>query len=598
MGKKIGAIAVALIRKSILELLLILGLIVANSVDVKASVSSYQYYIIEVDGYQSSNSAVINEIAGYDSANNNKFYGVVPFAAYDTGNKGSPSYWVSSVWCASNLTDRDTSYSENSSTLFLYPGSNSSRARFVFNLGSSVSLTKFSLWTGGSLGRNPYSVLIYGTNSYAASQVNSFDNTNLTLLGTINPTNNLQSTEYDVLVGNSVPGAVSGLSVNGLGGSVTLTWNANPASDNVTSYNIYLDGSKVGNVTGTSYNFSGLVDGSHTFGVTAVNTSGESSVSSVSYVVQNLPAVPTGLKAANVTVDSVDLSWSAVTGATSYNIYQNGNLIATTTGTAYSATDLTPTTTYSFQVTAVNSTGESQLSNALDVTTSDLPPAPPAIPTGLSAGNITTTSFTVYWLKVSGADSYNVYLDGNLVGNVSQTIIFNPSYDFTGLSFGSTHIVTITAVNQYGESPSSQPLSVTTTVPHPILQVRIDNHNINLSWSSAQGVTADKYLVMVNGSQVASITAKQYTVTEKPGTYQLQVIEVDTTGSQYYSNVVTVTVSALSTVGAATMTGELVKNISTVMVPMGALLALALAIKGSPLLISAVKTSLLSKWFR
>ncbi|MEU9154875.1 glycoside hydrolase family 18 protein [Streptomyces sp. NPDC048417] len=81
------------------------------------------------------------------------------------------------------------------------------------------------------------------------------------------------------------------------------------------------------------------------------------------------PAAPTGLKTGTVTSSSVGLSWTAVTGATSYAIYRNGVKVQTATGTSATATGLTPSTAYSFQVTAVNDAGESAKSAAVTATT-------------------------------------------------------------------------------------------------------------------------------------------------------------------------------------------------------------------------------------
>ncbi|WP_308798030.1 carbohydrate binding domain-containing protein [Streptomyces sp. UH6] len=81
------------------------------------------------------------------------------------------------------------------------------------------------------------------------------------------------------------------------------------------------------------------------------------------------PAAPTGLTAGTPTATSVPLSWPAVTGATSYNIYRSGSLLGTTTGTQYTATGLSPSTAYSFQVSAANSAGESAKSVAVTATT-------------------------------------------------------------------------------------------------------------------------------------------------------------------------------------------------------------------------------------
>ncbi|HAH31546.1 MAG TPA: hypothetical protein DCL44_04450 [Elusimicrobia bacterium] len=74
------------------------------------------------------------------------------------------------------------------------------------------------------------------------------------------------------------------------------------------------------------------------------------------------PSVPTNLAAVAVSSNQINLSWAASydnIGVTSYKIYRNGGgtPIATPTGTAYSDTGLTPSTTYSYTVSACDAAG-------------------------------------------------------------------------------------------------------------------------------------------------------------------------------------------------------------------------------------------------
>ncbi|MGW1885277.1 chitinase [Streptomyces sp. NPDC001970] len=82
-----------------------------------------------------------------------------------------------------------------------------------------------------------------------------------------------------------------------------------------------------------------------------------------------IPAAPTGLTAGTPTSSTVPLSWSTVSGATGYNVYRNGAKILSVTGTSATATGLAASTSYSFQVTAANSAGESPKSAAVTATT-------------------------------------------------------------------------------------------------------------------------------------------------------------------------------------------------------------------------------------
>ncbi|MEU1230088.1 glycoside hydrolase family 18 protein [Streptomyces sp. NPDC005828] len=82
-----------------------------------------------------------------------------------------------------------------------------------------------------------------------------------------------------------------------------------------------------------------------------------------------LPTAPTGLTAGSPTSTSVPLSWTAVPGATSYNVYQGSTRVQTVTGTTATVSGLTASTPYTFQVTAVNTAGESPKSAAVTATT-------------------------------------------------------------------------------------------------------------------------------------------------------------------------------------------------------------------------------------
>jgi len=88
------------------------------------------------------------------------------------------------------------------------------------------------------------------------------------------------------------------------------------------------------------------------------------------------PPAPSGLTATAVSSSQIDLSWTASSGATSYNVKRatvsGGPYTTVATGltaTSYSDTGLAASTTYYYVVSAVNSAGESDNSTEASATT-------------------------------------------------------------------------------------------------------------------------------------------------------------------------------------------------------------------------------------
>ncbi|KRF41857.1 LamG-like jellyroll fold domain-containing protein [Paenibacillus sp. Soil787] len=110
---------------------------------------------------------------------------------------------------------------------------------------------------------------------------------------------------------------------------------------------------------------------------------GASEVTSVmnGQTLATVPTAPTGVTATTTDYSSINLSWSAVTGATGYNVYMSTssavNAIYTKvnsdviTGTTFNSTGLKANTTYYYKVTAVNAVGESGIAVVTSATTSN-----------------------------------------------------------------------------------------------------------------------------------------------------------------------------------------------------------------------------------
>ena len=175
---------------------------------------------------------------------------------------------------------------------------------------------------------------------------------------------------------------------------------------------------------------------------------------------------PTGLIAMPGNAQ-VSLSWTASTGATSYNV-----LHSTTSGSGYMtvATDvanpnytdtgLANGTTYYYVVRAVDGSGTSPNSNEASAT----PCAIPVTPVGLAAtaGN---ASVVLSWTASSGAASYNVKRS-TTIGGPYATIapaLAATSYTDTSVTNGITYYYVVSAVDSCGESGNSAQVSATPT---------------------------------------------------------------------------------------------------------------------------------------
>src|SRR5207247_8436969 len=103
-----------------------------------------------------------------------------------------------------------------------------------------------------------------------------------------------------------------------------------------------------------------------------------------------IPPVPTGLIAL-ANNNQASLSWTSVSGATSYNIKRSltssgpyYTTVATITDTNYTDTNLWLFTAYYYVVSATNASGESVQSSEVSALTTGMPAAP-SIPTVLNA---------------------------------------------------------------------------------------------------------------------------------------------------------------------------------------------------------------------
>lgn len=136
----------------------------------------------------------------------------------------------------------------------------------------------------------------------------------------------------------------------------------------------------------------------------------------------SLPA-PTGVATSGATTTTMAISWGAVTGAASYNVFRNGNKVNATgvTGTSYTDTGLAAATTYTWTVAAVNSSGsQGAVSAGATGTTTGSAPPPATCYTATNYAHVTagraTTSGGYVYAKGSNQNMglYNVFVTTTL----------------------------------------------------------------------------------------------------------------------------------------------------------------------------------------
>jgi hypothetical protein len=183
-------------------------------------------------------------------------------------------------------------------------------------------------------------------------------------------------------VSAATPTAPTGLQAVAGNAQVTVSWTAVTAAQ---SYNVYRStiqgqqGNKIGTSAASTYADGTAANGTtYYYEVTGVNAAGEGAASAQTSGATPVapitpPAAPTGLNAA-VGVAQVTVSWTAVAGATSYNIYRSvaqgvqGTLLGSNSTASFVDNTAVNQTTYYYQVTAVNSAGEGHASAAALVT--------------------------------------------------------------------------------------------------------------------------------------------------------------------------------------------------------------------------------------
>jgi fibronectin type 3 domain-containing protein len=202
------------------------------------------------------------------------------------------------------------------------------------------------------------------------------------------------------------------------------------------------------------------------------------------------PAAPSGVTATAQSASSISVSWFSVPGANSYRVYRADSsygyyeFMYSTSETSYTNEWLPSNTAYYYQVSAVNDSGEGNKSYFVSATT------PFDAPANVTATAQSSSSITVSWSPVSGANSYSVYRAEGSDGYYSTiTSVGGTSYTDDWLSSNTTYYYKVSA--GYGDSSQSH-FAVTTTfvdVPTYVTAAAQSPDSISISWVSVSGAS-------------------------------------------------------------------------------------------------------------
>ena len=223
---------------------------------------------------------------------------------------------------------------------------------------------------------------------------------------------------------------------------------------------------------------------------------------------RNAAAVPAAPKIKLTTSgNQFQLSWNAVSGATSYQVYrivdstvEDYTLLGTTKSTTFTDKAAKTGTTYTFAVKAVNANGESMTSSPcagkLTTTTPDN--------VTLSSAKAVNGGIQVTWKAADGAVKYRVYRKGPGDANwVIVATVTGTSYTDKTAKAGVKYTYTVRGIASDGKtlSPGFDATGVSATMPKPVSRpanvtltgAKVVTGGIQVTWQKANGAT--KYRV-------------------------------------------------------------------------------------------------------
>ena len=136
------------------------------------------------------------------------------------------------------------------------------------------------------------------------------------------------------------------------------------------------------------------------------------------------PSVPAGLVIGTTTDRSVALSWTSATdnvGVAGYQVFRDGVLVGTSSGTSYVDSGLSASTSYSYSLLAFDAAGNQSARGATSSVSTKVPDTvAPSVPGTPVASNLSSSAVTLSWAASTdnyGVANYLIYRNGVQVGS-------------------------------------------------------------------------------------------------------------------------------------------------------------------------------------
>lgn len=356
-----------------------------------------------------------------------------------------------------------------------------------------------------------------------------------------------------------------------------ITWTASTDNIEVAGYNLYYQGENAeltlinqdGVIEETEYTLTGLTpETTYQIVVEAVDEAGNiaraRAVEVVTLEDTEAPDAPTNVEASEITETSAKITWTASTDnveVAGYNIYVDEAKIneSLVTVTEYTLTDLKAGTEYKVVVESVDTSSNTQSSEAVTVKTVDT--TKPSSPSEVAVGKITHNSAEVTWQESTdnvGVTGYNIYLNNKLVNTSPVTEL---RCELTALEAETEYQVKVEALDEAGNTSVSDPTSFTTktapdneapTAPGGVAVSSITDNSAVVSWTaSTDNVGVAGYNIYLNGNKINAlpVTELQFQLTGLAAEteYQVRIEAVDGAGNTSSSGSISFATEALQT---------------------------------------------------